>query len=83
MRTQTKIRNIKILGHVFNLLFFIAVAYLMALCYQKFQDDNRKAAASLTPSEAAQSRPSTLNFLNYKRLGEHITRSDNRRGSTE
>lgn len=62
MRTQTKIRNKKILAHVFNLLFFIAVAYVMTLCYQKFQADNARAELNrfTSVSNAPELAPSIL-----------------------
>lgn len=53
MRTQTKIRNRKIAGHFFDLLLFIAVVYVMTLCYQKFQADNAKhVKGQVTSSQA-------------------------------
>lgn len=75
MRTQTKIRNRKILGHVFNLLFFIAVVYVMTLCYDKFQADSLRAKGILTPTENAQFSSAFKDYVQAKSKAQSENRS--------
>jgi len=72
MRTQTKIRNKKIMGWVLDIALFIATVWMLTLCYQKFQVEN--ARAQLHPSSTERAVPILGPSILQEFLGKSFAR---------